>query len=172
MDDAVSWRVKISRHGNGYSDALWHSFLSLQLLSLLVFFQGIDADEDPEGMWRVTEPGPMPPPRKGSKLILSATLPGSPLDFFELLLTNESHLFEDVFEQLGNRCDCCGDINKKGQSLSKGVDCTSSMHSSLYGLTLISISCDFGLVTGGSTSRPGRRHLTSGTSVTSSLWPR
>ena len=57
--------------------------------------EGIEVEED-SSAWGFTDPGPAPPRHKGSKLLLTTTLPGSALDLYEVLLANESHFLEEM----------------------------------------------------------------------------
>eukprot|EP00955_Chlamydomonas_euryale_P031417 330236-Chlamydomonas_euryale.AAC.1 len=61
---------------------------------------GADSASDP---WGHVEPGSPPPRQKGSRLLLACELPGTPEDFFNVLLANESDFLADVLEEQGNR---------------------------------------------------------------------
>ena len=52
--------------------------------------------EEDVGVWSFVESGPVPPFLKGSKLLLSTSLPGTPQDLYDVLLANESHFLEDM----------------------------------------------------------------------------
>ena len=52
------------------------------------------------------QPSPPPVLRPDYKLLVSATLPCTPHDFFRAVLADDSHCMEDFMEGEGNRCVC------------------------------------------------------------------
>ncbi|GAX79453.1 hypothetical protein CEUSTIGMA_g6894.t1 [Chlamydomonas eustigma] len=72
------------------------------LIALDAEEDGAEEDED-EKVWKCLVSGPVPKRLPDSKLLLTATLPGTTKDIFDFFLSNKSHLIEDVLEQMGNR---------------------------------------------------------------------
>ncbi|EFJ48154.1 hypothetical protein VOLCADRAFT_104846 [Volvox carteri f. nagariensis] len=61
-----------------------------------------DDEEDSGSVW-VMEPRPAPAVAAGSRHVLHTTLPGSPREFFDVVLADSAPFFEDFLDSQGNR---------------------------------------------------------------------
>ncbi|KAG2441897.1 hypothetical protein HXX76_003503 [Chlamydomonas incerta] len=64
--------------------------------------EGDDEEEEDAGVWTL-EPRAAPPVIAGSRHVLHCTLPGSPRDFFEVVMADSAPFFEDFLDSQGNR---------------------------------------------------------------------
>lgn len=70
--------------------------------NLALLLQGAD-DNGSESLWSSVQQHPAPAAPKDAKLLFTVTMPGTPRDFFNVVLADDSHFLEDFWQEQGNK---------------------------------------------------------------------